>query len=61
MEEYSRAYAVLVACRAANCIDQIVLLAMVPLPYWLGARQHTTVAEDMLSAAKSVFQVVLPK
>jgi hypothetical protein len=30
MEEYSRAYAVLVACRAANCIDQIVLLAMAP-------------------------------
>ena len=28
MEEYSRPYAVLVACRGAKCIDQIVLLAM---------------------------------
>jgi hypothetical protein len=25
------------------------------------ARDHTTVADDMLSAAKSVFQAVLPK
>jgi hypothetical protein len=25
------------------------------------ARQHTTVAEDMLSAAKTVFHAVLPK
>src|SRR5882724_671964 len=30
MEECSRAYAVLVACRAAKCIDQILLLAMAP-------------------------------
>jgi hypothetical protein len=36
MEEYSRAYAVLVACHAVNCIDQIVLPAMAPWPGTLG-------------------------
>jgi hypothetical protein len=30
MEEYPRAYAVLVACRAANCTDQILVLTKWP-------------------------------
>jgi hypothetical protein len=38
-----------------------MVVAMAPLPYWLGARQHTTVAEDTLSIAKSEFRALLPK